>query len=393
MKNKLLKRANGGFSLVELIVVIAIMAILVGVAVPVYSSYIEKSQKAKDQQLVDEVAHALQVYYTANFAEAADDYVVLSPSGADAVVGGIADKAMIATFGENWRDDLSVEFSGWTNDGLLDLVLGMTTEQVGSVAGSTFLTEATTEGMMSTVTNLTGIVSDAIYDSNLTVAFDRLGTLLGPDNSVVTTLNDLEIQPSDPEFSTVVSNLLVGHFASEMANASESPLTELCAIYASAYAYSETEGGDDSLVKELDQYIAGLSYQEIADLGKPVAEGEETTNLEADLAGLSSFEAFLNSDYAGENGPGNNDTEAFLYMMDAVSAIAGTYTDKETLADAGMYSSSSVADQVDNYANAVRVVASGIDQSKLTGLEAGSVVVFITADGVISVIPSAVFSK
>lgn len=61
MKNKLLTRSNGGFSLVELIVVIAIMAILVGVAVPVYSSYIEKANKAKDEQLLGEINSAFNV--------------------------------------------------------------------------------------------------------------------------------------------------------------------------------------------------------------------------------------------------------------------------------------------------------------------------------------------
>ena len=66
MKNKLLKRSNGGFSLVELIVVIAIMAILVGVAVPVYTSYIEKANKAKDEQLLGEINSAFAVALAGN---------------------------------------------------------------------------------------------------------------------------------------------------------------------------------------------------------------------------------------------------------------------------------------------------------------------------------------
>ena len=72
---------NKGFSLVELIVVIAIMAILVGVAVPVYSSYIEKTQKAADQQLVDEIKHAMEIAYVADqFTGSAT--VVLTTNGA-----------------------------------------------------------------------------------------------------------------------------------------------------------------------------------------------------------------------------------------------------------------------------------------------------------------------
>ena len=52
---------NKGFSLVELIVVIAIMAILVGVAVPVYTSYIEKANKATDIQAIDNLNHACEI--------------------------------------------------------------------------------------------------------------------------------------------------------------------------------------------------------------------------------------------------------------------------------------------------------------------------------------------
>lgn len=52
---------NKGFSLVELIVVITIMAILVGVMAPNLFRYVEKTNVAADIQLADSVRTAIQV--------------------------------------------------------------------------------------------------------------------------------------------------------------------------------------------------------------------------------------------------------------------------------------------------------------------------------------------
>lgn len=62
----LTRKADGGFTLVELIVVIAILAILAGVAVPAYSGYIEKANTAADEQLLSALNTAFAAACTIN---------------------------------------------------------------------------------------------------------------------------------------------------------------------------------------------------------------------------------------------------------------------------------------------------------------------------------------
>ena len=50
-------KSNKGFSLVELIVVIAIMAIIAGVAIPVYSGYITKANEGTANNTAGEIVY------------------------------------------------------------------------------------------------------------------------------------------------------------------------------------------------------------------------------------------------------------------------------------------------------------------------------------------------
>jgi len=68
------RKNKKGFSLVELIVVIAIMAVLVAILAPQFLKYVERSRVSADKQNVTEIINAVQAY-------ASDDTTTTFPTG------------------------------------------------------------------------------------------------------------------------------------------------------------------------------------------------------------------------------------------------------------------------------------------------------------------------
>lgn len=78
---------NKGFSLVELIIVIAIMAILIVVLAPQYLKYVEKSRVSSDQTSIVEYINAMQVIAADPDITLTDgtEYSLKSTAGSDTI--------------------------------------------------------------------------------------------------------------------------------------------------------------------------------------------------------------------------------------------------------------------------------------------------------------------
>ncbi len=58
------RKNEGGFTLVEMLIVLAIMAILIGLAIPVFKNVLDQSKMKADKSTAGMLESTLEVYYT-----------------------------------------------------------------------------------------------------------------------------------------------------------------------------------------------------------------------------------------------------------------------------------------------------------------------------------------
>ena len=133
------KKDNKGFTLVELVIVIAILAILVGILAPQYTKYVEKSRKSADVNNMDEIIRAIEVYYVDQGADSkltAEQTITITMTKTAAVeikVGNdtTALKAAIKDYVKN-IDNIRLK-GNWKNGDDNNVVATLTVSEAGGV--------------------------------------------------------------------------------------------------------------------------------------------------------------------------------------------------------------------------------------------------------------------
>lgn len=101
------KKNNKGFSLVELIIVVAIMAVLIGVLAPQYIKYVEKSRATRDDDQADSLLTAVHVIV------ADEDYFGKISANTNVEMSGQG--VVIVPADQALSDALDEYLNGWAN--------------------------------------------------------------------------------------------------------------------------------------------------------------------------------------------------------------------------------------------------------------------------------------
>ena len=378
-----------GFTLVELIVVIAIMGILVGVGVPVYGGYVERTNMGVDQALVSEMKNAAILGVMDNYShEIAGEVVVkLSATKSAEVAGAEADMALVNTimeeaFGADWKNTCMLKFDGWTVKAS-DVV---TSYRESSLNGKEQELLGTTSQMTNNLANWLNKPSRrpaAITDTMEEYGYTNLDDNTTFANAAVLTLaKDFSANGDAIKAAFAAGN--VEGIGSGLANVCgsmyEDPSMQNLARAALMYTYATTfteyvskQNPEDTTAKNImTQLNTALASSETQEM-KSGQVAELVNKYFGQL--YMNYSGGMIDEYIAADGKGNDDVDAIIAMMGGVTESADTLA--ENLSSSTCYADASglVASYLavgsvlkDGYTGGVIIRADGVVNGYLGGL-------------------------
>ena len=106
---------TSGFTLIEILITVAILAIVAAVAIPSYSSYVDRGKRAEARTALLDIAARQERYYSNN-RQYADQLSKLRMSGTKSENGYYTLSVTLPSGSNNQDFDATATPSGWTDD-------------------------------------------------------------------------------------------------------------------------------------------------------------------------------------------------------------------------------------------------------------------------------------
>lgn len=362
MKSKINFSDKAGFTLIELIVVIAILAILGGISTVGYSAYVNKANEAADRQMISDIEQALILgAYSQNYAPGSVVGAVGVSKGSNAACStddfdgnGVADidEMMIRAFGENWENVLRLEgefFSDSDASNIKNAMNGVNGAYFDSVPDSSFYgTNGATDDLAAKVDEIASAFKGILGDENGYKFANFWGTDFG---------NKVKDENLNIKDSQTAANLTVMAAANAIANDTGSH-ADWIASWQDDSKEPEINSTDNGyvapLVMNYAKYVSLVSYVNdpangvdvrdrntvndnystlVAAMGNLSNKSEDTSYIQAFNAAMNTFEeqAITGKSYYTDwqKNQAKTDAEAFIASMAAVNALESTYVNKD----------------------------------------------------------------
>lgn len=373
-----------GFTLVELIVVIAILGILAGVGTVGYSGYIKKANMAADQQLASGVANILQLEHYADMN--ASGYVILSKDKAPSVEDKTISEGLVEVLETAFGDlgALKLKSDEWAiSNEMLEEALAAG-EAVGN---SSYVKNNSISELLGNVQTVTSAASEVLggkarsaehmvnlLEMSLGTGYLEKAAAAGvidkddegnyslkegtytPDGSNVKLTKDLQNQ---------LSNLMVFSVADQLKNADTYTMQNLMLVglvngaeipegyseasaLAARYALFKAYAGDNGKEADLKELDAALFEASNAQGGAMDAVKDAfDVFVEKNSEGMDAY--LMNED--GLTDVFNTNADAVASIMKGVTAVEGNYGTASALANGNLYTSGGVAGDLTNFIN------------------------------------------
>lgn len=397
---------SAGFTLVELIVVIAILGILSAGAAVGYSGYVKKANKAMDQQLISEVEYALTLAdiegsYSQNVGNASGvlGYVVLSKN-ADVDIGDDAnhfvDDAMKAAFGDNYKASLRLQYD-WTADAATTNI-----KYPASVAASSYVTGAGTEKLLNDVHACTSALAELLGDDagargRLALYLDKTGNTPLADQLAAMGYSDTDSIPKEVLANATVfavakdaeinKDEIISAFAKNPFTDSSAMLngttwlgngSERLDLYGAAKWYAAGEAlvayiDDPDITRDFNSITGNTGATTGRDIAlamlqqfRSISEKFNENSATGDPVLIAKARSYYDDVVRDGKTQAQLDGEAYVGILSKVNDVAGDYNkDKTTMSDGNLFKSESLNSRVNSVVAAAGMPADAIGDGKV----------------------------